>query len=86
VSFRLAPLAEADIAALLSQRFATQLLAGARGRPPGDRTALADVLRRLSELSLLPEVAGEIVEIEINPVVVGEHGALALDALITLRS
>ena len=86
VSFRLAPLREDDIAALMSERPATQLLAGARGRPPADRAALADVLRRLSGISLLPDVAREISEIEINPLVVGERGALALDALIVLRS
>jgi acetyl-CoA synthetase (ADP-forming) len=86
VSFRLAPLREADIVALLSERPATRLLAGARGRPPADRDALADVVRRLSALSQLPQVAREISEIEINPLVIGQHGALALDALIVLRS
>jgi succinyl-CoA synthetase beta subunit len=86
VSFRLAPLREQDIAALLSERPATRLLGGARGGPPADRAALADVLRRLSDLSQLPQVAREVLEIEINPLVVGEHGVLALDALIVLRS
>jgi acetyl-CoA synthetase (ADP-forming) len=86
VSFRLAPLRKEDIAALLSEHPATQLLAGVRGRPPADRAALANVLRSLSDLSQLPEVAREISEIEINPLVVGEHGVLALDALIVLRS
>ena len=86
VSFRLAPLREEDIAALLSEQPATQLLAGARGRPPADRAALVNALHCLSNLSQLPEVAREISEIEINPLVVGEHGVLALDALIVLRS
>lgn len=86
VSFRLAPLADEDIAALTSERPATRLLAGARGRPPANRAALADVLRRLSDLSQMPQVARDISEIEINPLVVDEHGALALDALIVLRS
>lgn len=86
ISFRLAPLREEDIAALLSEQPATRLLGGARGRPPADRAALAAVLRRLSELSQMRQVAREISEIEINPLVAGEHGVLALDALIVLRS
>jgi len=86
VSFRLAPLGESDIAALLSERPATRLLNGARGRPPADRAALAAAIRCLSDLSQVPLVAREISEIEINPLVAGEHGVLALDALIVLRS
>jgi acetyltransferase len=85
VSFRLAPLRDADITALLSEQPATQLLAGARGRPPADRAALVNVLRCMSDMSQLPEVVREVSEIEINPLVIGEHGVLALDALIVLR-
>ena len=86
VSFRLAPLRDEDIAALLSEQPATRLLDGTRGRPPADRAALAEVFRHLSDLSQMPLVAREISEIEINPLVVGEHGVLALDAFIVLRS
>jgi succinyl-CoA synthetase beta subunit len=86
VSFRLAPLSDADIDALLSEQPATRLLAGARGRPAADRAALGEVLRRLSDIAQLPEVEREISEIEINPLVAGEQGVLALDALIVLRS
>lgn len=86
VSFRLAPLRDEDVAALLSEQPATRLLAGARGRPPADRSALTNVLHRLSDLSKLPEVVRDISDIEINPLVVSEHGVLALDALIVLRS
>lgn len=86
VSFRLAPLREQDIAALLSERAITRLLDGARGGPSASRAALSDVLRRLSNLAQLPEVARDVSEIEINPLVIGSHGVLALDALIVLRS
>jgi len=86
VSFRLAPLRDSDVAALLNDGLATRLLNDTRGQPAGHRAALADILRRLSALSQLPEVARDIEEIEINPIVVNEGGALALDALITLRA
>jgi succinyl-CoA synthetase beta subunit len=85
VSFRLAPLRDEDIEALLSERPATQLLSGARGGAPANRRAVADVVRRLSDLSQQPAVARDISEIEINPLAVTAEGALALDALIVLR-
>ena len=86
VSFRLAPLRDEDIEALLSERPAMQLLSGARGRARLDRRAVVDVVRRLSDLSQQSSVARDISEIEINPLAVTEDGALALDALIVLRS
>jgi succinyl-CoA synthetase beta subunit len=86
VSFRLAPLRSEDIEALLSERAAMRLLSGARGAAPSNRRAVVDVLRRLSELSIEPAIMRDICEIEINPLAVTEAGALALDALIVLRS
>jgi acetyltransferase len=86
VSFRLAPLRSEDVEALLSERPATRLLSGARGAAPSNRAAVVDVLRRLSELSTQSTVMREISEIEINPLAVTENGALALDALVVLRS
>jgi len=86
VSFRLAPLRSEDIEALLGERPATRLLSGARGAAPSNRRAVVDVLRRLSELSMQPAIMRDISEIEINPLAVTEAGALALDALIVLRS
>jgi len=86
VSFRLAPLCDRDIEALLGERPAMQLLSSARGRAPPDRRAVVDVLRRLSDLSQQPLIVRDISEIEINPLVATENGVLALDALIVLHS
>jgi acetyl-CoA synthetase (ADP-forming) len=86
VSFRLAPLRSEDIEALLSERPATRLLSGVRGAAPCNRRAVADVLRRLSDLSQQPAIMRELSEIELNPLAVTETSALALDALIVLRS
>ena len=63
-----------------------RLLSGARGAALSNPRAVVDVLRRLSELSMQPSIMREISEIEINPLAVTETGALALDALIVLRS
>ena len=65
---------------LLSLRGAA-LLTGARGRPPVDVDAVADVVARLSELAAAhPEIS----EIECNPVAAMPDRAIALDARIVL--
>jgi hypothetical protein len=86
VSFRLAPLREQDIEALLTEMPAMRLLDGARGRPPVDRAALKAAIGCLSDIATVPAIADQISEIEINPLTVGETGVLALDALVVLRS
>ena len=66
---------------LLSLRGAAVLL-GARGRPPVDLDALADVVARVS---LLGAAHPELLELELNPVLAGPDGVLALDARVVLR-
>ncbi|WP_232665293.1 acetate--CoA ligase family protein [Pseudonocardia sp. TRM90224] len=57
------------------------LLTGARGRPPIDLDAAADVVACLSTFAAAhPEIA----EIECNPVAAGPSGAVCLDARIVL--
>ncbi len=57
------------------------LLGAFRNRPPADMDALENVLLRLSEMVCeLPWLA----ELDINPLLVDEHGALALDARIII--
>ena len=61
---------------------AARLVAGWRGAPPADRAKLADVLHRLSQLAVdLPEVS----ELDLNPVLAGPDGAVAVDARVRLR-
>jgi succinyl-CoA synthetase beta subunit len=85
VCFRLAPLRDPDVEALLGERPATRILHGVRGRAPADLAALKAAILRLSDLALRPDITGHIAEIEINPLSVGRDGVLALDALIVLR-
>jgi acyl-CoA synthetase (NDP forming) len=85
--FRLLPpdLDEAEIAAELGRLRAARLLGPFRGAPARDRAAVARTVAALGRFALAhPEVA----EIDINPLMVfGEgEGALALDALIAVRS
>jgi acetyltransferase len=54
-----------------------------RGAPPVDMQALEQVLRRVSEMVCeLPQLR----EMDINPIIVDEHGAVAVDARIVVES
>ncbi|MDH3221474.1 MAG: acetate--CoA ligase family protein [Gammaproteobacteria bacterium] len=71
-----APEAERMIGSLRANR----LLQGVRGKAPANRAALVDAVVRVSQIAF--ELQDCIAEIDINPVVVVEHTALAVDALI----
>lgn len=85
VEIRLAPTSAATAAAMLDGRASAALLQGARGKPPGDRAALAGIVEALS--LLFAEHADLIAEIEVNPVMVLPEGkgAVAADALLALK-
>jgi hypothetical protein len=56
------------------------LLVGARGRGRADVKALVDVVLAVARLA---SACGErLVELDLNPVVVLEHGAVAVDSLV----
>jgi acyl-CoA synthetase (NDP forming) len=55
------------------------LLLGVRGRPPVDLAALAELVARVSELAAAHP---ELVELELNPVLAGPSGVVALDARV----
>lgn len=85
VTFRLAPLRDKDIEALITEKPSTKILSGARGAASADREGLKRAIRALSDLAACDEISAAISEIEINPLTVTEHGVLALDALVVLR-
>jgi acetyl coenzyme A synthetase (ADP forming)-like protein len=77
--FRLAPLTDHDAQELVRFGKAGRLVAGFRGAPPADESALVDLLLRLSQLVHdLPEVA----ELDLNPVLALPSGCLAVDARV----
>ena len=74
---RLAPVTPHEAATMLDELRLAPLLRGTRGRPPADLAALTRIVAAFSTLAIeLPELA----EIEINPLVAGAKGAVALDA------
>ncbi len=66
---------------LIAETRIARLLAGYRDRPPADIGALAGILARASDLLVRH---AEIRELDINPVLVDENGAIALDARIAI--
>ena len=75
----LPPLNEVLAGRLIDQTRASQLLGTFRDLPAVDRTAIVDVLLKVSDLVCeLPEIT----ELDINPLLAGPGGAIAVDARI----
>ena len=77
--FRLAPLTDLDAGELVRSGKAGRLVAGFRGTPPADESALVDLLLRLS---LLAEDLPEIAELDLNPVLALPDRCFAVDARV----
>jgi acyl-CoA synthetase (NDP forming) len=56
------------------------VLAGARGQPAADLDAIADAIEGLSRLAR--DLGDTIDALDVNPLICGPHGALAVDALL----
>ena len=81
ITFRLAPVTEADALSMLDGVAAAEILRGVRGAKPVDRRALSSMIERVSSLIAdFPEIS----EMDLNPVFASEHGATAADVRIVL--
>ncbi|HEY3609295.1 MAG TPA: acetate--CoA ligase family protein [Pseudonocardiaceae bacterium] len=79
VTFRLAPTSVDEALGMLDGIGAAQVLRGVRGSEPVDRDALAEVIRRVSDLVTdFPELS----EVDLNPVLATASGAVAVDLRI----
>jgi acyl-CoA synthetase (NDP forming) len=82
VAFRVAPLTWEDAEEMIAEVKGSRLLRGLRGEKPSDMEAVVDCLLRLSQLLQdFPAIA----EADINPLIVLEKGAKAVDARIVLK-
>jgi acetyl coenzyme A synthetase (ADP forming)-like protein len=83
VTFRLAPTSHDEALSMVGGIRAAEVLDGVRGGPPCDRSALADMLERVSRLVAdFPEIS----EVDLNPVLATETGATAVDARFVVAS
>ncbi|HUN23021.1 MAG TPA: acetate--CoA ligase [Anaerolineales bacterium] len=83
VTFRLAPFSKREAADMLGEIRAHALLDGVRGKAGVDKAAILDTLGRIGQLV---QDFPQIVELDINPVLVYERGAIAIDMRLVLQS
>ncbi len=81
----LPPWTEARIAAAIHGVKAGRLLAGYRGRPPGDAPALIEAILAIGRYATAHR--DTLLELDVNPLIVrpAGRGAIAVDALVRLR-
>lgn len=80
-SWRSLPLTDLDATDLLRSMRCAPLLTGYRGQPAVDERAVLDVLHRIAHLA---EIAPEIAELDVNPLVAAPGGAFAVDVKVRL--
>lgn len=78
------PATRAEVRAALAGLHGAALLNGARGRPPANLEAIVDVALRLSALA--EDLDENIEALDINPLLAGPDGCVAVDALVILKS
>jgi acyl-CoA synthetase (NDP forming) len=85
VQIRIPPISIVEARRALESLKGARVFRGARGAPPADLEALADMAARLSWLA--DDLRDEIAELDLNPVAVlaPGQGACALDTLLVMR-
>lgn len=79
VAFRLCPLRRHEARDMLAELRALPVLRGARGGVVADEAAIIETVLAVDRLLMQrPDIA----ELDINPLIVGPHGAVAVDARI----
>lgn len=82
VTFRIAPINETDAREMITEVKAYPLLNGYRNMPPADLNAITDILLNVSRLVMENP---KIKELDLNPIIVYDKGAKAVDARIILE-
>jgi len=83
VSLRLPPITRTDALEMIKEIRGHSILSGTRGQKPADVSAIADILEAVSQIAMsMPE----IIEMDLNPVIVYDKGAITVDAKIFVDS
>ena len=83
VTFRKAPVTVAEAQRMLQELRSRALLDGVRGKRPVDRDRVARVVSAVSGLGAA--LGPALVELDLNPVLCGPEGAIAVDWLLVLK-
>ena len=81
-SFRLAPITESEAEAMVEELHLAPLLKNVRGEAT---CHIPSIVEALIEVSQLVSIYHEIGELDINPLIVDDRGAVAVDARIFLN-
>ncbi len=85
VAFGICPITESDANQMLDELKSASVLAGARGGLIADRDLIINALLAVGGASgLLMSYGADIAELDINPLIVTEKGAVAVDARVVL--
>jgi succinyl-CoA synthetase beta subunit len=85
VTFRICPVATIDAKEMIGELKGSAMLKGVRGRKPVSEDAIVDILMKMGGASgLLVQHAQDFSEIDLNPVIVSERAAVAVDARFIL--
>ena len=85
VAFRICPVTRLDAEEMIDELRGAAILKGARGGKPVSREAIIETLLKVGgENGLLMRHADDIREADINPLIVSETGAVAVDARFVL--
>lgn len=83
VAFRIAPLGDTDAEDMIRSIRARKIIDGMRGQPPVLRSALREVLQRVSQLAVdIPQIQ----ELDLNPLLGFADGVIAVDARVRVGS
>jgi acyl-CoA synthetase (NDP forming) len=82
VAFRIAPINTDEAREMITEVKAYPLLKGYRNTPPADIDAITDILLKISKLIMDCQ---NIKELDLNPIMVYEKGAITVDARIILE-
>ena len=82
VAFRVCPVEKTDIEEMLAEIAGIKMLKSYRGQPSCDINAIIDIILEISKLALVYPV---IKEIDLNPIIVYEKGAIVVDAKMFLN-